>query len=163
MVELRALSPLVVVCLADPTAVDAVVSSSSGAALRIAPDEALVVSNDRIVGGNAIVADLRATAAAIDADAVVVDATDGWAAWRIEGEDAREAFARVSEVPLGEGFAQGDVAHVRAKIISGDDGIVVLVPATWRDAVRERILADCHDLGAREHDGLGERTSERTA
>lgn len=80
---------------------------------------------------------------ALDDDAVVLDVSDGWTAWRVTGPDARRAFAYVSQLPLPEdGFVQGSVAHVAAKVVVEADALTVLVPAYWRDHVRERLIHD---------------------
>jgi hypothetical protein len=72
---------------------------------------------------------------------VVLDTTDGWAVWTLEGDAAREAFARLSAVPLpSEGFAQGDVAHVPVKVVVTPERLHLLVPAMWGAYLRERVI-----------------------
>ncbi|MGZ4125613.1 MAG: hypothetical protein ACXVQU_08685 [Actinomycetota bacterium] len=143
MVELVPLRASFVTCAADPAALDRLVGPASTMALRVAPDEALLVADDAA-------ATLRYASdlvTAVDPDAVVIDTTDGWAVIALEGDRAAEVFARVSQVPLAPGIAQGEVAHVPA-IVAAEPGRIVLVfPAMWRDAVRERILADGAGLG----------------
>ncbi len=154
MLEVAPVDVRVVTCLAAPGAVDRAVAAWSGPSLRVAPDEALLVgvASGREPSDRAPVdpvASASTAAAAVDEDAVVVETTDGWAAWRLHGDGVPDAFARISEVPLPDAFAQGEVAHVRAKVAREADGVLFLVPAMWNVAVRERILADCADLGIR--------------
>lgn len=149
MLELVAVRASVVGCFAAPEALDALVATGGAHACRVAPDEVMLVgaagSADELV---------RATTArvrAADPDAVVLDTTDGWAVWTLDGGAAREAFARLSAVPLvGEGFAQGAVAHVPAKVVALPDRLYLFVAAMWGEHLRERILADCASLDVRE-------------
>lgn len=139
MLELLASEVSVVTCLASAEALDALVVPGRAEACRTAPDELLLVSAAGL--GPDVVRETVDRVAALDADAVVLDSTDGWTVWTLGGEDAREAFARLSELrlPVG-GFVQGDVAHVPAKVLATRERIHLLVPATWGAHVRERIL-----------------------
>lgn len=105
---------------------------------RVAPDEAM------LLGGSSGAAKLAATAAitveAVDPDAVVLDTTDGWAVWTIEGDGASDVFARLSALELEEGYTQGAVAHVPVRIVARSDRIHLIVPAMWREHIRHRIL-----------------------
>jgi glucokinase len=114
-------------------------------ACRIAPDEAMFVAAPQ--DADRVVRDAGAVTAG-DPDAVVLDATDGWAVWTLVGEAAHDAFARLSRLELPvTGFMQGEAAHVAVRVISSSGRIDILVPAMWRDYLRERILARCADLG----------------
>jgi hypothetical protein len=145
VVELRSVAATVVTCLAEAAALEAAASGWPGVALRVAPDEALLLG---VVGEDP--APAAEAALALDADALVEDATEGWSIWRLEGDGATQAFARISQIPAPSGFAQGDVAHVPAKVVGAEGFVDVLVPAMSREAVRDRILHDCRDLGIRE-------------
>ena len=72
--------------------------------------------------------------AALDGDAVVLDVTDGWAAWSLVGDDAAHALSYLSQLdaPQDGGFVQGDVAHV------GSQGAG---RARWPHDPRPRLLA----------------------
>ena len=146
MLELIPVSANVIACLAEPSAVDAAAAAWRGTALRIAPDEAMLVGNEATEA-------VAGAAAALDADALVADVTDGWAIWRIEGREAAAALERLSQVPVERGFAQGRVAGAPAKVVVESDAVVLLVPAMSGEAVRERIAADCRSLGIRESPG----------
>ena len=148
MLELARTEVAVVLVSASPEAVDAATDGTE--AIRTAPDEALLLA----APGSA--ADLVAAAAkrtrARDDDALVLDATDGWAAWALEGAEARSAFAYLSalHLPEGDGATQGEVARVPAKVVARGDALHLLVPAMWETHLRERILADCASLGVTE-------------
>jgi hypothetical protein len=100
---------------------------------RVAPDEVMV--------RGPIAEDLRAAIHTVDPDALVREATEGWVEIAVAGGDARDVFARVSELrlPDGPGYVQGDVARVAARVYVEDEGILVLVPAYWESHLRRRL------------------------
>jgi sarcosine oxidase gamma subunit len=148
VLELSEIDATVVTCVAERAAVDAVAAAPGGVVLRIAPDEAMIVREPGSADRSTAAA--FASARRVDRDALVVDASDGWAIWGLTGDSLADAFARLSQLPLADGFAQGEVAHVPAKVLVDGDEVRLLVPAMCREAVRERILAECGDLGVRE-------------
>jgi sarcosine oxidase gamma subunit len=136
----------VIACLARAEALDAV-PADGAYACRVAPDELL------LVGPHSARGELEQAAAErlveLDPDALVVDQSDGWAAWTLEGEDRDEAFARLSAVPLPDtrpAFLQGAVAGVQGKVIASPRRTHVLVVSTVGHHVRRRLLAACADL-----------------
>jgi hypothetical protein len=135
-------SPLgVVSCMAAPEALDALIVPGGVRACRAAPDELLLVGAER---GAHLVREVADRVAAGDADALVLDATEGWAGWTLAGDGARDAFAFISRLVLPvDGFVQGDVAHVHAKVLAQGERIDVLVPAYWGEHLRRRIAHDC--------------------
>jgi len=109
-------------------------------ACRISPTEVMIV-------GEASVEVLERAVRGDDPDAVVVEVSDGWALVPLEGEGAREAFARLSELDLpAEGFAQGEVARIGARVLVRTDAIDLLVPSMLEAHVRARVEADCRGL-----------------
>jgi hypothetical protein len=133
----------VVTCHAAPASCDSVMEIEG--ACRVAPDEVMLVGQPgfaaRLVGRVAKV---------VDAHAVVIDATDGWSAWTIEGQDAGLAFSYLSELELpGEGFAQGDVARLPAKVLTDGDLLHILVPAMLGEELLRRIVVGAGHLGLR--------------
>ena len=142
MPELAPVRVSVVLCSASSEALDALVPPGHGArTCRTAPDEALFVSPPEVASD--VAREVADRVAALDDDALVLDVSDGWAALGLRGSDARDALAYVSQLELPEtGFTQGAVAHVAAKILVDDDALIVLVPAYWRDHVRERLVHD---------------------
>jgi hypothetical protein len=141
--ELRARSLAVVLCAADAAALDALVAPGHGARLlRTAPDEALFITALAVAAD--VAREVADRIAALDADALVLDVSDGWTAWSLHGDDTARAFSYLSklEPPADGAFVQGEVAHVGAKVLGEPDGLTILVPSYWRDLVRERAIHD---------------------
>ena len=133
----------VVLCSADAAALDALVAPGHGARLlRTAPDEALFVVRPAVAAD--VMREVEDRIAALDADALVLDVSDGWAAWSLAGDDARRAFSFLSPLdpPGNGGFVQGDVARVAAKVLDEPNGLTILVPAYWREHMRVRAIVD---------------------
>jgi hypothetical protein len=131
VLEVSRSSPRVVRCLAHPDVLDALAKTADGHACRVAADELLLLDRSADI-------DL--------AGGLAVEETGGWAEWTLSGPDAAEALARLSALPPGPGFLQGDVAGVPAKAIVADGEIHLLVPASLAHHVEERVLAACADL-----------------
>jgi len=135
VLELATSTIPVVGVFADPATLDAV------DAYRIAPDEAMVVGEPGAAPSVAI----------DDPAAVVLDVTDGWTVVTLTGDRVRDAFAQLSALRLpDDGFVQGDVARVPARVLVEHERLRILVPAMWADQLRSRILARCQNLGIRE-------------
>jgi hypothetical protein len=100
---------------------------------RVAPDEVMV--------RGPVADDLRAAIHRVDPDALIRESTEGWAEIVIDGGDARDVFARVSELrlPEGPGYVQGDVGRVAARVFLEPDRIRVLVPAFLESHLRRRV------------------------
>ena len=146
MLELFPTRASVVICLADQAAFDGYVPPPGVRECRIAPDEMLLVAPTGRVAD--VVHDSVERVMAADPDAVVLDATDGWTVWTIEGSDVGAAFSRLSAIRLpDEGFAQGDVARVPVKVTRDSGRVHFLVPSMWREHLRDRILERCRSLG----------------
>jgi hypothetical protein len=97
--------------------------------------------------GEASVEVLERAVRAEDPHAVVADVSEGWARVRLDGPRAHEAFARLSELELpAEGFEQGEVARIGARVLVDAGGIDLLVPAMLEAHVRARVQADCRGL-----------------
>ena len=147
MLELRRTPVCVVGVFASPEALGPLAPAG---ALRcvVAPDEAMFVAGRD--DGPALVRDASAVTAG-DPDAVVLDTTDGWTVWTLQGDAAREGFSRLSELELPDsGYAHGEVAHLPVRVIVEPDGLRLLVPAMWGEHLREQILERCASLGVRE-------------
>lgn len=143
MAELRDRPIAVVLCSAEAAALDALVAPGHGARiLRTADDEALFVCQPAVATD--VVREIADRIAALDGDALVLDMTDGWAAWSLVGNDAAHALSYLSQLdaPPDGRFVQGAVAHVAAKVLGEPDGLTILVPAYWREYLRERAARD---------------------
>jgi hypothetical protein len=130
--ELRVEEAAVTVVLAAPGILDGIDGGGSARLLRTAPREALLLGP----------ADLGV------ADAWVEDVTDGWTAFVVDGEDAAQVLARVSELPApspGEWF-QGEVAKAPAKVIAETGRLTILVPANLAAHVEERLRTDAAEV-----------------
>jgi hypothetical protein len=126
----------VVAVLASEVACDGVAAPSGASLCRVAPREVLLV-------GAVAAADVRVD----DPGAIVEDVTDGWAAFQLAGDDAADAFSRLSELELPEeGFAQGEVARIGAKLLVEPGRLTILVPAMLGAFIEERIRTDCAEV-----------------
>lgn len=145
MLELARTEVAVVACLASPEALDALATPASATALRTAPDELLLLAAPSRAADarEAVEPHLRT----LEEDALVLEVSDGWTAWTLSGPQAREAFARLSALePPEQGFLQGEVARVPAKVLAEPERLHLLVPSSWAEHVRERILALALDV-----------------
>ena len=148
MPELSRTAVAVVACLAAPEALDALPTPEGATACRTAPDELLLLTGPD--AAEAILAAASDRLRALDEDALALEVTDGWTALSLEGPHAREAFARLSALELPEaGFLQGDVARVPAKVLAGPERLLLVVPSSWAEHVRGRILALALDVRER--------------
>ena len=141
MAEIRERQLGVIVCAADASALDRLVPAGHGARmLRVAPDETLAVVDAAF--SEDVRRELADRVAALDEDALVLDVSDGWATIAITGDDADRAFSYLSalDLPDDDGFAQGDLARVAAKVLREPGSIVILVPAYWQEHVRARAV-----------------------
>jgi sarcosine oxidase gamma subunit len=144
--ELTPSDVAVVVCQAEAAALDALVlPGHRSRGIRTAPDEYLFLCEPAVVAEVAREASDRI--AALDDDAVVLEVSDGWAGMRLTGADTAHAFSYVSalDLPAPDGFVQGDIANVAAKVLVDEVGLTILVPAYWQDHLHARLL---HDAGA---------------
>ena len=138
MAELHTVSPTVIAVLASADAIDTMGVPGDATTCRVAPREALVIGGSGVSAADIVVG---------EPGAIVEDVTDGWAGFELVGDDAREAFARLSELELPEnGFVQGDVARIGAKILMSPGRITILVPAMLGAFVEERIRTDCAEV-----------------
>jgi hypothetical protein len=129
-------SPSVVAVLASEAACESVVAPAGAILCRVAPREVLVI-------GTASAADVRLA----EPGAIVEDVTDGWAAFELAGDDVADAFARLSELELpDQGFAQGEVARIGAKLLVEPGRVTIVVPAMLGAFIEERIRTDCAEV-----------------
>jgi hypothetical protein len=133
--RLRLISPIVVAVHSTADSLDELEVPEGATLCRVAPREALLVGSD------------AGDVSTSDPEGIVEDVSDGWAGFELSGDGADEAFARLSELELpDEGFLQGEVARVGAKVIVSADRLTILVPAMLGAFVEERIRTDCAEV-----------------
>ena len=110
---------------ARAAALDALELPAGTVALRLAPDDLLVL------GEPALVLD--------DPDAIVL-ADTGWAGAWLEHAAAEELLARHAEWrPPGDGLAQGALAGVPVKVLATPERTLILVPSPFVAELVERV------------------------
>ena len=138
MAELTTTRPNVTAVLASAEACERV--NTLPGACPVSPFEVAIV-------GDASVTALRQAVERVDPDAVVRDVSDGWVLHTLSGPDARDAFARVSELELpASGFVQGAVARIGVRVLVIGERIDLLVPSMLAAHLRERIEDECGEL-----------------
>jgi sarcosine oxidase gamma subunit len=147
VLELSLLEATIVACHAAAAVLDAWSPPPDAFAARVARDELWVIGPRAERGSlmRLVEQSLRPVAP----DALVVDQTDGWTAWSIEGASAANALARLTVMPLDRrstALQQGAVAGVPAKVLATTSGYRVLVPAPVGHHLRDRLLQACVDL-----------------
>jgi hypothetical protein len=108
-------------------ALDALTAPAGVRAGRVAGDEVLWVGDAGSI--DALLESLRSQLGALGNRAAVVDHSDGYALFTLTGEQRGELFARLSSirVPAGDGFVQGSVAGVPARIFCHADRLEIVV------------------------------------
>ena len=138
MAELRTFLPTVVAVLASSEACDLIEAPEGVTIVRVAPCEVLLVgpADPHAVG------DRRGGSGAI-----VEDVSDAWTAFELQGDDAPDVLARLTELELpGSGWTQGEVAGAAAKVLVEPGRLTLLVPAMLGAHVEQRIRADASEL-----------------
>lgn len=137
MAELRVELPSVVCVLGSSEVCDAVEARDGVTLMRVAPREVMLVGPG----------DLSGVPSSTGPRAWVEDVSDAWVALTLEGADAPDVFARISELePPKEGWIQGEVARAPAKVLIVEDRVTILVPAMLAAHVEERIRVDAAEV-----------------
>jgi len=145
--ELRRVSPAVVAVHASADVLDAL-APGDAIVHRVAPDE--VMATAAADDAETLTATLE-QAVVGDVGAVVLDVSDGWAAFALAGSDARLAFSRVSPLVLPDaGTVQGDVLRLPAKVAASSAEIVVFVPAGYAAWVERKLRERCPEIASTE-------------
>ena len=141
MAELYPVQADVLICCGEPQALDAL-PHSPHTADRVAPDELLLLGND--LNADEVVQQLMTR----DPNCLVLDVSDGYALWAIEGAGHKAAFGRLSAVPLPDAPAivHGLVAQVPATAIVKDTRIVIVVSSAVSAHLHGRIAGACAEL-----------------
>lgn len=146
MLELVGTQATLATVLASSRALDAL-APAGAYRCRIAADESMFIREPG--AANSLLRDSRSVLAG-DPDAIVLDATDGWTILTLTGDEARIAFGYLSSVHLSDGFSQGDVERLPARIVCEPAKVHVFVPAMVGEYLRSIILSSCGTLGIRE-------------
>lgn len=110
---------------ASPAALDALVLPVPAPALRLAPDDLLVLADVAV--------------APDDPDAIVAR-DPGWAGIWLSPSDAAELLARHAEWrPPADGLAQGAVAGVPVKVLATAEATLIVVPLPFAAELVERV------------------------
>lgn len=137
MAELRVEHPSVVVVLGSREACDAFDVPDGTTPMRIAPRELMLVDAPGV-------AEVRVPTGSAP---WVEDVSDAWVALVLEGVDALDAFARLSELELPvDGWIQGEVVRAAAKVLVAGDRVTILVPAMLATHVEDRIRTDAAEV-----------------
>jgi hypothetical protein len=135
--ELRIDLPHVVTILASGDVCDRVEPPAGSASCRIAPNEVMLVGTD----------DAGSVRADVPGAALVEAVSDAWTSFVLDGPDASDVFARVSELRLpATGWIQGEVAGAPAKVLVEAGYITILVPANLAAHVEERLRIDAAEV-----------------
>jgi hypothetical protein len=105
-----------------------------------APGAGRVAADEVFVRGP-IAEDLRAAVQTVDTEALIRESTEGWEPVVLEGDEARDVFARLSDLrlPDGGGYVQGDVARVAARVFVEDGTLHLFVRAQWGAYLRRQV------------------------
>ena len=151
MLELSPTDAAVIGCYAAPAALDALDAldhEDRAVVCRVAPDEAMVVGPPS--AGNELLTAATARLTSVDADALVLDTTDGWAVWTLAGGSPRAALELLSPLDLRDAsFAQGEVGGVPARVLASTDRVDIVVSAMWGEHMRRCVVESCADIGVR--------------
>jgi hypothetical protein len=147
VLELTPTRVSVISCLASDEALTEIDAPEDAYLCWVADDEVMLVGTP---GATDELQRSAREALTEDDDAVVVDVSDGWSAWTLAGDGVGDVFSRLSELEhSGDGYLQGDVAHVPVRLIAHAERLHLLVPAMWEEHLRSRIRAAAGGLDLR--------------
>jgi hypothetical protein len=149
VLEIRPAEATIVACLGPESAWRALDGDAGAAIFRVAEDERWLVGSAEQRDHLMQAADRCARA--VGATALAVDVTDAWAVCSVIGDEAHEAWTRVSENPLPRerpGFVQGSLATIPGKTIVQERRLDCFTPSPLGHHLPRRLLEACADLGA---------------
>jgi sarcosine oxidase gamma subunit len=116
---------------------------------RVAADEVLWVADPE--RASELVETMGTALSGYGKRATVVDHSDGYALFALEGRDRNELFARLSSIrlPGTDAFVQGNFAGVPARTFSTADRLEVIVTSDVAWFVSGRLEHAAHDLAGR--------------
>jgi hypothetical protein len=120
---------------------------------RITPDEVIFVGEPGTAA--ALVEDLSGQLASEGNAALVVDHTDGWSFFSIQGEGVEEVFAREAnwKLPVSNGepvFTVGKVCHVAGKLFVRPNRIDIMTGGEVIEHVHHSLLHAGHHVNMHE-------------
>jgi hypothetical protein len=137
----------IIACHASEEALDSLPAGPDVHACRVAEDELLLIAPPAL--GAATHERAAAHLARADASALVLDQSDGWAAFSLRGSGALRVLAQLSVISFPASrpaFVQGAVAGGPAKILLVAGAVHVFVPFTLRHYVEGRLRDVCGNL-----------------
>jgi hypothetical protein len=147
VLELTPTRVSVISCLASQEALTELSQPDGAYLCWVADDELMLVGNPE---ASEELQRSALEALTDDDDAVVLDVSDGWSAFTLTGAGTDDVLERLSELKhSGEGYLQGDLAHVPVRLIAHAERLHLLVPAMWEEHLHSRIRAAASDLDLR--------------
>lgn len=138
MLEITRTQVGVVTASATAGALDVLVVPGRAFVCRTADDELVLLCVPEVT--DEVAREVATRLAALDPDALVIDATDGWAAVTVAGDGARASFGLLSRLQLPDaGLAQGEIAHVPAKVVAHGEQVLILAPSMWEAHLHDRV------------------------
>jgi hypothetical protein len=134
-------------CLAAEETVGQISQLEGVLAARIAPDETLVVGPPDAAA--AMLEQLIGIVRPLDSTSLILDQSAGYAGFCLSGDSETAAFARLSQLSLGNRrpvFMQGLVTRASAKVLAADDSIIFFVSSVVDHVVADRITTACAEL-----------------
>jgi hypothetical protein len=136
----------VVTASAAARALDGLVVPGRAFGCRTADDELMLLSVPQVT--DEVVGEVSTRLAAVDPDALVIDATDGWAAVTVAGAGGRASFGLLSRLELPDpGFTHGEVAHIPAKVVAHGEQVLILAPSMWEAHLHDRVTKALGGVG----------------
>ena len=144
MLEIARFRACVVECHGSAPALDALAVPSGVQALRVAPDELLLLAPP--ARADELLRRAMAHLAVVEAEALAVDQSDGWTIFglpgHLPGDEGMTALRQLVLMPLPRrrpAFVQGALAGGPAKLVLLPEIVLLLVPYPLRDHVAGRL------------------------
>jgi hypothetical protein len=150
VLELARSQSVIVSCLDDPDALDAMPPVGGAFTARIAPDELWLIGPASST--EALMAHATQHLERPGGYGIVTNVTDAWSVLTVSGAGMATVWERFSENPMPAnrpGFHQGAIAFVAAKAIVCSSLIHFFTPAPQGHHLPQRILHGCADQSPR--------------
>lgn len=154
MLDVARLHACVVACHGSAPALEALAVPAGALALRVAPDELLLLAPP--ARAEELLRRATAHLAVVEPGALAVDQSDGWAIFGLPGHQPEDegvlALRQLALMPLPRrrpAFVQGAVAGGPAKLLLLPEVVYLLVPFALRDHVARRLCDVAAPTGVR--------------